>query len=82
MKFLIQTRKENSLRGFDAIINSAGNAKDWNNYTHSFDDLKKAQSECESLIKGGIHKAENIRIVEVVCTFEANVTVKSKSDKY
>lgn len=46
MRFMIQTRKEKTLQGADAIFHCPGKAKDWDNYTHSFDDLKKAQREC------------------------------------
>ncbi|WP_088033497.1 hypothetical protein [Evansella clarkii] len=80
--FLIQIRKENYNRGFQDIINSAGDAKDWFNYQHQYEDIEKAKRECELIIQSGQHKARNIRIVEVVCTFDSEIKVKTNSDKY
>jgi hypothetical protein len=80
--FLIQIRKENNLRGFQDIIDSHGDAKDWNNYQHQFTDIEKAKRECELIIQSGKYKARNVRIVEVVFTFDAKITVNAKSDKY
>ena len=80
--FLIQTRIENNLRGIGDIINSHGDAKDWSNYQHQFTDIEKAKRECELIIQGGQHKARNVRIVEVVCTFDSKITVNTNSNKY
>ena len=82
MKFLIQTRKANNQREFTNMMNSAGDAKDWSNYTHSFEDVESAKRECELIIQSGQHKAKDIRIVEVVCTFDSVITVEAKSEKY
>lgn len=81
MKFLIQTRKVNNQRGVN-IINSAGDGKDWSNYAHDYADIESAKRECELLIRSGQHKAKNIRIVEVICTFDSVITVETKSEKY
>lgn len=75
--YLIQTRKEKQIRCYTDFMNSPGNAEDWNNYPHQYEDIEKAKEECELLIKSGLHKAENVRILEVVCTFYAEIKVKS-----
>ncbi|MDA1477285.1 hypothetical protein PJ311_18370 [Bacillus sp. CLL-7-23] len=79
--FLIQTRKENNFRGVEDIIDSHGNAKDWSNYQHQFKDIEKAKKECELMISTGQYKARNIRIVEVVCTFDSEIKVSSHSKR-
>lgn len=76
--FLIQTRSESD----DHIMSSAGDAEDWVNYAHQYRDYTGAARECQALIQGGVCRAKNVRIVEVVCTFDAEVTVVPKSDKY
>lgn len=81
MKYIIQTRQEKN-RGIDVgriMSSSGGDIKDWNNYSHTFSDYEKAIAECESLIKSSRHKAENVRVLKVVCNFEAEVNVIAKS---
>lgn len=81
--FLIQLRSENNQRNpIDSIMNSAGDSRDWENYTHQYKDIEGAKIECELLIQHSQHKARNVRIVEVVCTFDSEIKVKSNSDKY
>ncbi len=78
MKYLIQTREVNGQEMFANIVNSAGDSRDWSNYTHSFDDVETAKKECELIIKSGQHKAKDVRIVEVVCTFKSVISVESE----
>lgn len=79
--FLIQTRKENNQRSYADIINSHGDAKDWSNYQHQYEDIEKAKRECELMISTGQYKARNVRILEVVCTFDSEIKVVSNSKR-
>ncbi|WP_077621545.1 hypothetical protein [Sediminibacillus massiliensis] len=79
-RFFIQVRK-GPINALDYIMNSAGDTKDWESLPWSFDEYEKAKRECELKIKGG-HRAHDIRVCEVVGTFEAEINVKSSSDKY
>ena len=80
--FLIQTRKENNQRGFEGVIDGAGDAKEWSNYFAQYEDYQSAKREAELLIQHSQHKAKNVRIVEVVCTFKSEIKVDSNSEKY
>ena len=81
-KYLIQTLKPNAVPDImDKVINSAGDSKDWENYPHSFDDVDRAIRECELLIKNGRYKSDEVRIVEVICTFSSDVQVRANHQK-
>jgi hypothetical protein len=83
--FIIQTRNENQIKGREVSLedfkNPQGRATDWVNSHHQYENLEDAKTECESLIKSGRYKADNVRIVEVVCTFESEITVKMQNRK-
>ena len=76
--FLIQIRRENNPRN---ILNSHGDSKDWNNYMHQYEDIEKAERECELIISTGKSRAINVRILEVVCIFESEIKVSLKNKK-
>lgn len=76
--YLIQTRIIKHMRELNVLEimgNPAGKPTDWENYTHQYEDIEKAKKECGSLIKSGEHKAEDVRILKVACTFKANIEV-------
>lgn len=77
--YLTQIRKENVKRGIDLrdFINGYGRARDWENDLQ-FKDIEDAKRRAESLISSENFKAKDVRIVEVVCTFESEVIVKQR----
>lgn len=81
-KFIIQTRKEDVVRdGIDvskAIKRMLKPESQWENRLTEYDDIQDAKSNCEKLIRGSFYKAENIRILEVVCEFTSEIIVKTK----
>jgi len=80
--YLIQIRKMNNKRlSAEDIINGFGSPEDWSNQPTQYRTIKEAIKECESLISCGQRKAHDIRIVEVVCTFESEVKVKVNERK-
>lgn len=81
-RFLIQTIKKNARPDIVKMFNSAGDAKDWENYAHSYDTYERAKRECEALIQYGSYKANEVRVIEVVGTFSSEIKVSAKSEKY
>lgn len=81
-KYIIQTRKENNQRGVDVskavkeMLHGYENL--WNNSGAGFESVEEARNKCVSMIENRIHKAENIRVVEVVCEFTSKIIVETK----
>lgn len=76
--FLIQTRIVRHMREINVLEilqKPHGKPTDWENYPHQFDNVEDAKKECASLIQGGVHKAEDVRILKVACTFKAQIEV-------
>jgi len=74
--FLIQIRRENNPRN---SFDGHSDPKDWDNYMHQYEDIEKAERECELMISTGKFRAINVRILEVVCIFESEIKVSLKS---
>ena len=81
-KFIIQTRKENNQRSGDIgeAIKTLVKGSDsiWFNKGAEFESAEEAKNKCVSMIEKGFHKAENIRVVEVVCEFTSKIIVDVK----
>lgn len=74
--FLIQTRIIKHAREISVLeLMGTGKPTDWENYPHQYEDIEKAKKECASLIKSGEHKAQDVRILKVACTFKAQIEV-------
>lgn len=76
--FLIQTRITKHTRDINVLeilTKPHGKPTDWENYQHQFDNIEDAKKECASLIKSGVHKAGDVRILKVACTFQAQIEV-------
>lgn len=82
MTFIIQNRNETPVRG----INSSNPLKPhekWQQYGEDYTSFSLAKNEASKMIKNGNFKADNIRILEVVTTFESELVVKDNSvDRY
>lgn len=84
MAYFIQTRKIDKGKILDVqeVMYGHSNPALWSNYPHNYTTKEEAIIECELMIKSGQYQAQAVRVVEVVCEFEAVITVNSKSQKY
>lgn len=76
--FVVQTRNVVTLRGdiSNEIIKSSND--EWKSQGMDYDTFHNARANALKLIDYGTYKAENVRILEVVCTFESEVKIKEK----
>ena len=73
MTFIIQTRQVVNVRGINTSNTNSSGQSDWINQNDTYDNLEEAQQQCKKLIDESCHKASNVRIVSVVCTFETDI---------
>lgn len=78
-KFLVQTyHSQGSPLDLGLILGANSNAKNWYNHPQAYSDFNEAVNKAESIIKNG-RRADHIRIVEVIATFENEIRI-SRSD--
>lgn len=80
--YIVQVREDINKRepsgiGSLVMLGLTPNKTDWrDHYNGNFEELKEAKEFATKLISSSIKTANNVRIVKVIATFEAQVVIK------
>ena len=75
MAYIIQTKKVVNVRGINSIDSDSTGQSNWINQDETYESIEAAQQQCIKLLEESNYKANNIRIVSVVCTFETDIKI-------